>query len=297
MEIIRKKILLEDLIDRTYKSKNYGIIPKDTFIYTNIMLTQSMDNMGIFADIEYFPKTNITSVPDYTILKQKLFDLNMIDFNFYTGRTYTTNPYSLTNNEILRIPNKTLSGYTNSPGPNSLYFKITGYTDSKLEDLRSYDAKAPFKIGFDIERADYYNYVNTLVQGVSRIYSMGEPKIYVFDTPTGTTLGTPNQVNGLQYIEYTGQTRQVILNGITSTIPVTQFNYVCEGINMSNSSLSAITKEEYLFGIIFPPEVKSEVFIERGITSVMDKHLRLSEVKDLNELARYGNGLYKLNKQ
>ena len=66
---------------------------------------------------------------------------------------------------------------------------------------------------------------------------------------------------------------------------------------MSNSSLSAITKEEYLFGIIFPPEVKSEVFIERGITSVMDKHLRLSEIKNLNELSRYGNGFYKLNKQ
>jgi hypothetical protein len=29
----------------------------------------------------------------------------------------------------------------------------------------------------------------------------------------------------------------------------------------------------------------------------MDKHLRLSEIKDLNKLSRYGNGFYKLNKQ
>ena len=296
MEVFKKKILLEDSIDRTYNSKTWGKLTADTF-YVKVMLTQSMDNMGIFADIEYSAKTNSSSIPDYKILKDKLFNLNITEFNFYTGGTYTTNPYSLTNKEILRIPQVPLSGYTNYPTINSLNFKITGYTDSKLEDLRSYDAKIPFKVGFDIERANYYNYVNALVQGVSRIYSIADPRIYVFDTPTGSTLGTTNQINGLQYIEYTGQTRQVILNGINSTIPITQFNYVCEGINMSNSSLSAITKEEYLFGIIFPPEVKSEVFIERGITSVMDKHLRLSEVKNLNELSRYGNGFYKLNKQ
>lgn len=294
MELIRKKILLEDLIDRTYNSPTWGKLTADT-IYTNIMLTQSMDNMGIFADIEYFPKTDISSKPDYTILENKLIALNA-NFAFMTGGTPTMNPYSLTDKEILRIPNKSVSSYYNYP-VDPLIFKITGYTDSKLEELRSYDAKTPFKIGFDIETSDYYNYVNTLIHGVSRIFSMAEPRIYVFDTPTGPTLGTPNQVNGLRYIDYTGQTRQVTLNGVTSSIPVTQFSYVCEGINMTNTSLSAITKEEYLFGVIFPPEVKSEVFIERGITSVMDKHLRLSEVKDLNELSRYGNGFYTLNKQ
>ena len=300
MEILTKKILLEDLIDRTYDGKNknlnWGTIPRNKTIYVNIMLTQSMDNMGIFTDIEYFPKTDVSSIPDYTILKDKLINLNIHDFNFMTGGTANINPYKLTNKEILRIPNVTLSGYSKYPISNSLYFKITGYTDSKIEDLRSYDAATPFKTGFDIEKSEYYNYVNLAISGVSRIHSMNEPRIYVFDTPTGLTLGTSNQVNGLQYIEYTGQTRQVILNGVNTRIPITQFNYVCEGINTLNSSLSAITKEEYLFGIIFPPEVKSEVFIERGITSVMDKHLRLSEIKDLNELSRYGNGLYTLNK-
>lgn len=267
MEIFRKKILLEDLIDRTDNSLTWGKMTADTF-YIKIMLTQSMDVMGIFTDIEYLPK--IGNIP--------------------------TNIYSLTEKEILRIPGIPLSGYSNYPA-DPLNFKITGYTDSKLEELRSYDIKTPFKIGFDMETSDYYNYVNKLVHGVSRIHSMAEPRIYVFDTPTGSTLGTNNQVNGLQYIEYTGQTRQVNLNGVNNSIPITQFSYVCEGINFLNSSLSAIIKQEYLFGIIFPPEVKSEVFIERGITSVMDKHLRLSEVKSLNELSRYGNGFYKLNKQ
>jgi hypothetical protein len=297
MELVRKTILLEDSTDRTADSLTWGVMTATTF-YINIMLTQSMDNMGIFADIEYFPKTNTSSVPDYSILKQKLAELN-VSFNFMNGNIVTLNPLSLTNREIatLRLPNKDVSLYYNSPVLNSLNFKITGYTDSKIEDLRSYKLSNPFQVGFDMERVDYYNYANTLIKGVSRIYSMAEPRIYVFDTPTGATLGQPSQINGLQYIEYTGKTRLVTLNNVTNMIPVNQFSYVCEGINMTNSSLSAITKEEYLFGVIFPPEVKSEVFIERGITSVTDKHLRLSEVKDLNELARYGNGLYTLNKQ
>jgi hypothetical protein len=289
---------LEDSIDRTANSKTWGKLTADTF-YVNVMLTQSMDDMGIFADIEFFSaSTNPIFAPDYTILDNKLRALNLL-FPFMTGATAMINPYNLTDSEmsILRVPNKDVTTYYNYPTLNSLNFKITGYTDSKLEDLRSYKASNPFQTGFDMERADYYNYVNKVVKGVSRIYSMGEPRIYVFDTPTGSTLGQPSQVNGLQYIEYTGKTRQVTSNNLNSFIPLTQFSYVCEGINMTNSSLSAITKEEYLFGVIFPPEVKSELFIERGITSVMDKHLRLSEVKDLNDLRRYGNGLYTLNIQ
>lgn len=295
MELFRKTILLEDSIDRTYNSTTWGKLTADTF-YVNIMLTQSMDNMGIFADIEYFTKTNTSSAPNYDILKEKLRGLNA-DFNFISGGTATMNPYSLTDIDILRITGKTVSDYYNFPVINSLNFKITGYTDSKIEDLRSYDAVDPFKLGFDMERTDYFNYVNAQVSGVSRVHSMSEPKIYVFDANNDTTIGESSQITGLQYIEYANKTRQVILNGVNSSIPITQFSYVCEGINMTNSSLAAIIKEEYLFGVIFPPEVKSEVFIERGITSVMDKHLRLSEVKDLNELARYGNGLYTLNKQ
>ena len=71
---------------------------------------------------------------------------------------------------------------------------------------------------------------------------------------------------------------------------------VCSFVPAATQMIYDMNLQEYLFGVIFQPEVKSEVFIERGITSVMDKHLRLSEIKDLNELSRYGNGLYTLNK-
>ena len=62
------------------------------------------------------------------------------------------------------------------------------------------------------------------------------------------------------------------------------------------TSLSALTKEEYLFGIISKPEVQNGVFIDRGVISVMDMHLRMSEIKNLGELTRYGNGFYTIRR-
>jgi hypothetical protein len=38
--------------------------------------------------------------------------------------------------------------------------------------------------------------------------------------------------------------------------------------------------------------VENQVFIE-GVVSIMDMHLRLSEIKDLGQLSRYGNGFIK----
>ena len=295
MEIQTKKILLEDSIDRTYESKTWGMLTATTF-YVNVLLTQSMDTMGIFTDIEYLPSAEISSAPDYSILKDKLLALGITqnDFSFMNPNPsqVTIIPTGTTEPLTLKPINKTVSDYYNYLG-----LKISGYTDSKLEDVRSYKASDPYRIGFDVESGNYHNYSGVLVHGVSRIKTMSEPRIYVFDTVNDADLGTPNQTYGLQYLEYTGQTRTVFNELVKSNIPITQFNYIGEGWNNTNTSLSGITKEEYLFGIIFPPEVQSDVFIDRGITPVTDKHLRMSEITNLGELQNYGNGYYKLNRQ
>jgi hypothetical protein len=88
-------------------------------------------------------------------------------------------------------------------------------------------------------------------------------------------------MSGLKYLDYIDKNRDVLIDGETTTIPLTTFHYVGEGFNETNTSLSAISKEEYLFGIT-PPEVESDVFIDRGVISVMDMHLRLSEIKIIN---------------
>jgi hypothetical protein len=289
---IKRKILLENSTDRTFNSPSWGIMTASTF-YINVMLTQDMDDMGLFTDMNYIQTANNAYVaPDYSLLINKL-NLSGITFPFMTGATSgPMTGVTGTTQVVLRLTGAVESDYYNYGN-----LPITGSTDTKIEDLRSYSAGTPFITGFDMATEVYNNYINTIVSGVSRVVSISEPRIYVFDTPADVNIGTNTQVYGLQYQDYTGTTRQVIIDGIANQIPVTNFRYIGEGWNQANVSLSALTKEEYLFGIISPPIVESGVFIDRGITTVMDKHLRLSEIKDLGMLSRYGNGYYNLTKQ
>lgn len=166
--------------------------------------------------------------------------------------------------------------------------KITGLTDSKLEGLKTYKPSTPYVVGFDIEKETYKNYKGNTVVGVSRVTSIsGDTIVYTYDARNDNNIGTQNQTTGILYSE-----------DITSTIPSgTTMVFNAEGWNTTNASLSAITKEEYLMGIINPPEVKNDVFIDRGVVTVMESHLRLSEVESLDHLVRYGNGFYNVVKQ
>lgn len=263
VSIIKRKILLEDNTDRTYNSPNWGVVTATTF-YIKVLLTQNMDDMGLFTDVDFIP--NIT------------------------GQTSTG--ITVTEEISLRLPSKFENSYYNFGD-----LRITGATDSKIEDVKTYNALTPYIIGFDINKETYINYSGESIDGVNRVKLLDDPNIYVFDTPNDVNLGTINQIHGLQYLDYTGETRQVNVNGTLTTIPLTTMKYIGEGFNETNTSLSAITKQEYLFGIISSPEVQSDIFIDRGIVTVMDVHLRLSEIKNLGQLTKYGNGFYNINKQ
>ena len=280
MEAIKRKILLEDSVDRKHDSKTWGSITASTF-YLNILLTQNVDDMGLFVDSEFIQKDKSSNAVDYSILINKLNALGGDPFPFTMG----AQPQQLTNvmgtnKLILRLPDSVESNYYIFGN-----LQITGSTDSKIEDVRSYDSINPFRINFNTATDTYVNYNNITIMGVDRIKSMSNPKIYVFDTENDNKLGTNLQKTGIQYNDYSGN------------LETTIFKFIGEGWNETNISLSALTKEEYLFGIISQPEVQSDVFIDRGSTTVMDLHLRLSEIGNISELSRYGNGYYKLNKQ
>lgn len=290
MEIIKRKILLEDSIDRSNGSAKWGTITASTF-YLNILLTQNVDDMGLFIDSEFTSQDKVNGVVDYSVLVSKLNTLGHT-FPFMTGAMpQTLSNVGGTDKVTLRLPNSTESDYYvfgNLP--------ITGNTDSKIEDVKSYKSTNQFRINFNTATETYVNYNNLTVMGVDRIKSMGEPKIYVFDTENDVNLGMDTQTTGIQYKDYSGTTT-LMVDGVDTIVPLTSFRFIGEGWNETNTSLSALTKEEYLFGIISPPEVQSDVFIDRGATSVLDMHLRLSEIGNISELTRYGNGFYKLNKQ
>ena len=55
-----------------------------------------------------------------------------------------------------------------------------------------------------------------------------------------------------------------------------------------------IFKEEYLMGVSSLENVDANIYIERGINAAFEKHLKLGEVKSLDDLLQYGNGYYKI---
>jgi hypothetical protein len=293
METIKRQILLENSIDRDNYSKNWGGLTASTF-YIKILLTQTMDDIGLYTDLEFDKYDKAATPVDYTILKNKLNNLN-ISFPFMKGKpnpifTKLNTPISLS--YPLRYPTSVESDYYNY-----LSISLSAVTESKIEDLKTYDSKVKFKTNFDINKTIYDNYLGNPINGVDRIISLNNPNIYVFDAVDDATIGTNNQIHGLRYLEYTDKFRYVDLDGRRLQIPLTVVNYIGEGFNSTNTSLSGITKEEYLLGITSVPEVYDDVFIERGINSVFENHLRLSEIKTLGDISSYNNGYFKVIRQ
>ena len=274
MELIKRTILLEDSIDRNYNSPTYGQITATSF-YVNVMLTQNMDDMGMFTDIIYLPDFVGQNTPvDYTILTTKL-SSSGITFPFMSG--------------ILPPPITDFGPDTRYVGAKDSDFYmvggiITANTESRIEDVKAYSYNNQYRLNFDIESEMYINFSGGSVDGVSRITNLGDPKIYVFMADKNDpNIGQINQKDGLVF-------NDSATNGLTS------ISFRSQGWNQTSLSLSAITKEEYLFGIISKPEVKSDVFIDRGITTVFEKHLKLSEIRSLDELQRYCTGYFNVTK-
>lgn len=288
MEVIKKRICLENSRDRLNQD-TWGELSASTF-YVNVLLTQNIDDMGMFTDLSFIPKSD--SDVDYSILIDKLNSSGITSNFMFTESVYVVPTISIYDDYTLRLPQKTIEDYFNYGE-----LVITASTDSKIDAVRSYDIANPFKIDFVMGNETYFNYKNQEINGVNKITSLSEPKKYVIDANNDVFAGTIQQKTGLLYSDYTGETRNIVINNTNKTLPLTNVSYIGEGWNETNSEVYASYKEEYLFGIISPPEIKSEVFIDRGATSVLDRHLRLSEIKNLNSLTKYGNGFYNIQIQ
>jgi hypothetical protein len=138
---------------------------------------------------------------------------------------------------------------------------VTGYTQSSLNDLKQY-GQIPFKL-------------NTVVTGTS-----GNVGIYSGLTNDG--LGTMYSVNGIDYVDLQDGTTifMVKSSGLTSDM------LIC----------SAITKNEVLLNVIEEAEVQSEIFIERGKQSSLERVERLGEVDNIGDLTKYGYKFFNIIK-
>jgi len=293
--MIKKKVFLEDLVSRN-SDITYGTITATT-IYMKVFLTQTLDNMGVFTDYPFHNETPI----DYDELTDKLNELGL-NFEFMNG--------SLTpiNSNPINIPYNRLD-----LTPITQYYVdgqiLRFFSESRLETLKTYSLTTPYQINFDIESGNYVNYNGQMIDGRTRVTQLISDPVtgftgYSIDGNFDSNLGSENQVTGFYFKDFNSintignyEVYGVNLGETLENIKLSEMQFKSEGFNNTNSSLSAITKEEYLMNIIDEPKVNNDVFIERGNTSVMDRHIRLSEIDTMEDLELYGNGYFNIEKQ
>lgn len=151
------------------------------------------------------------------------------------------------------VESQTSDNYTNVP------FTITGFTTSKLNELKLY---GPIKFNPSVVVKKYgqeYGQINEI-------------------TPEYTAY----TINNVQYYDYNDKTTL----------------YFIESSGFTENMLEEvpITKEEILMGVVSSPEIQSGIFIERGKDTAFEALQRLGEVDNIGDLTSYGYGFFKINK-
>ena len=139
-------------------------------------------------------------------------------------------------------------------------FLITGYTTSSLSDLKQYGSIL-YKPGVTVTG-------NTGAIGV-------------FSGVSRDGLYTAYTINDIDYYDYNDGTTlfAVYSSGLTPDM------VVCE----------PIVKNELLLGVIDEAEVQSDIFIERGKNSALERIARLGEVDNVGDLEKYGYKFFNVN--
>jgi len=149
-------------------------------------------------------------------------------------------------------------------------FTVTGYTKSTVTDLQVYGPKnnlfdGKYKLGVQIT-------------GTSGC-------IGTFWGPSVDGLYTAYTINNMDYYDYSDGTTifSVQSSGLTADI----FGY-------TDGGPCIITKNEVLLNVIDEAEVQTNVFIERGKLSALERIERLGEVDNLGDLEKYGYGFFNI---
>ena len=213
-------------------------------IDVDLFLTQNVDDMGIFAD-------KSTS---------------------FTGNTLSVKPPGFNSFEYGRLPGAPPSFY---------YYKdvvVTGSTDDGyLNQVRSYRVDSnnnPIYVTNLNTSDDTTNVFNGVLldDPEKTIYKIGASPSDIQNTGVGFTTYKNQFVRTKD--EY----------GKKLSYFKTDFEINNGGWDSNNVSLSAIFKKEEYLGIVFPPEVESVVFINRGVADIFERHSLLSELKTTNDI-------------
>lgn len=102
-----------------------------------------------------------------------------------------------------------------------------------------------------------------------------------------------NQTMTVDDAVFTAYIRMLQIDKNDGSVIVTRNEFSPDnGFNQMNNTIATpVFRKEYNFGISLPQNVSSDIYIDRGINKAFDKHIRLQEVKTMDALEQYQNGL------
>lgn len=143
---------------------------------------------------------------------------------------------------------------------------VTGFTDSRLSEVRTYDKNQPYQVGY---------------KGVTNVvYDQNNDIVEVSYT-----------IDNINYITAIGKPLFPDADFIIKTQTLYSFN--TDGLPEGDIN---VIKNEVEMGISEPPKIESDIFIERQSVSVFERHLRMGEISSLDQLEEYKNGYYNIFK-
>ena len=81
----------------------------------------------------------------------------------------------------------------------------------------------------------------------------------------------------------------------TVTLTSTTLTTTYESSDFNEANTYAPTyRDEYLLGISSAPVVNEEVNVDRGTAAAMERHLKLGEIKTMEDMENYGNGFFNI---
>jgi hypothetical protein len=281
MITIKKRICLEDFLNKNYPIVRSGISKKlldqngcpipeipinaDDYVnendkynkidksFINILINfeQTFDNIGIFTNEEFIASDElINSDPDY----------------------------------FTRISGLNIENYYNFEE-----YEVTGFTESQLEVVATYNQANPYIENLNVSDTPSLDFTGVLdIKDRSIVYVIGG------------ALNVGQYVPNTGIIYETSLVPRIVQNPLTrefSTIDQTTFKYYTKGIREYNSILRAIIHEEKFLNVVFEPTVNNNVVVDRGTVNVNERHLKLSEIDSVEQMVRYGQNFFNVVKK
>ena len=150
-----------------------------------------------------------------------------------------------TGDSVNLVEDQVSSAYVSVP------FTVSGYTDSRINDLSFYGTPK-FKLLVPVQKnnVDY-----GIITEINLVY-------------------TAYTIQNVDYVDYSDGT--------------TIFFLQSSGLTADWMVQEPLVKDELLLGVIAQAEVQSNIFIERGKNSAYERIQRIGEVDNLGDLTKYG---------